>query len=379
MLLTGAGLLFRSFTKLQQVNGGFSAPPERLVTMVVSPGNRKYNDARLGLAFYAEALRRARTVPGVELAAVTDSLPPDRQGDADTFQIQGQSLPRGGRNPIVTDATVDPAFFQALGIPLVRGRDFTDHDTAGSAAVAIVSEGFAHRFFPDQQAIGKRIAQSGPELGNPWMEIVGVVGNVKYLGLAADTDSAYYLPFAQAYGPRTFLVVRASGDAAALAARLRREIQAIDRGVTLAQMETMDLALRTSVSEPRFNTTLLALFAAIAVSLAAVGIYGLIAYSVAQRTHEIGVRIALGAARSDVVAMVVRQGISLAAIGIVLGLAGAFAITGLLKSMLFGIGATDTMTFAAAALGIVIIVLLATLVPALRATRVSPVLSLRCE
>ncbi len=379
MLLTGAGLLFRSFTKLQQVNGGFSAPPQRLVTMMISPGNRKYNDARPGLAFYAEALRRARTVPGVELAAVTDSLPPDRQGDADTFQIRGQSFPRGGRNPIVTAGTVDPAFFQALGIPLVSGRDFTDHDTAGSAPVAIVSEGFAHRFFPNQQAIGKRIAQSGPELGNPWMEIVGVVGNVKYLGLAADTDSAYYLPFPQAYGPRMFLVVRASGDAAALAARLRREIQAIDRGVTLAQMETMDLALRTSVSEPRFNTTLLALFAAIAVSLAAVGIYGLIAYSVAQRTHEIGVRIALGAARADVLAMVVRQGMSLAAIGIVLGLAGAFALTGLLKSMLFGIDATDTMTFAAAALGIVIVVLLATLVPALRATRVSPVLSLRCE
>ena len=148
MLLTGAGLLLRSFVKLQRVDGGFTAPPRQLVTMVISPGNQKYKDARLGLAFYEEALRRARNVPGVELAAVTDSLPPDRQGDADTFQIEGQSLSRGERNPIVTAGTVGPAFFQALGIPLVKGRNFTDRDSEGSAPVAIVSEGFAHRFFP---------------------------------------------------------------------------------------------------------------------------------------------------------------------------------------------------------------------------------------
>ena len=217
------------------------------------------------------------------------------------------------------------------------------------------------------------------------MEIVGVVGNVKYLGLTVDTDPAYYMPFAQAYGPRMFLgpqlylTVRTSGDAARLAAALRRDIQSIDPGVTLAQIGTMEQALTLSVSQPRFDTMLLALFAGIALLLAAVGIYGLMAYSVAQRTHEIGVRMALGAEQADVLRMVVRQGALLAAIGIVLGLGGAFALTRLLKAMLFGIGATDALTFAAAPLALILVVLLATSLPALRATRISPVVALRYE
>ena len=317
--------------------------------------------------------------PGVETVSVTDSLPPDQQGDADTFGVEGQVLAPGELNPIISDATVGPDFFRALGIPLVEGRYFTDHDSMDGAPVVIVSEGFARRFFPKQEAIGKRIRQSGPGLGNKWMEIVGVVGNVKYLGLTVDTDPAYYLPFAQAYGPRMFLAVRASGDAARLAAPLRRKIQAIDPGITLAQIGTMEQARTLSVSQPRFDTELLSLFAGIALLMATVGIYGLIAYSVAQRTHEIGVRMALGAGRADVMRMVVRQGLSLAAIGIVLGLSGALALTRLLKAMLFGIGVTDALTFACAALGMTLVVTLATLVPALRATRISPVAALRYE
>jgi len=379
MLLVGAGLLLRSFANLQRVTGGFSTPPRQILTMLISPGNRKYNDARAGLAFYDEVLRRARHVPGVETATVTDSLPPDQQGDADTFGLEGQTLPAGEINPIISDVTAGPDFFRALGIPLVKGRYFTDHDGQESAPVAMVSEGFVRRFLPNQEAVGKRIRQSGPELGNKWMEIVGVVGNVKYLGLTVDTDPAYYLPFAQAYGPRIFLAVRTSGDAALVAAPLRREIQAIDPGVTLAQTGTMEQALALSVSQPRFDTMLLALFAGIALTLAAVGIYGLIAYSVAQRTHEIGVRMALGAAQTDVLKMMVRQGASLAAIGIVLGLGGAFGLTRLLKTMLFGIGVTDALTFAAAPFGMMLVVLLATWVPALRATRISPVAALRYE
>src|SRR5208283_5036860 len=194
-----------------------------------------------------------------------------------------------------------------------------------------------------------------------------------------DTDPAYYMPFAQSYGPRMTLVVRSSSEAASLAGPLRREIQSLDPGVTLAQIGTMEQALASSVSQPRFDTMLLALFAGIALLLAAVGIYGLIAYTVAQRTHEIGVRMALGAAQSDVVRMVLQQGALLAAIGIAIGLTGAFALTRLLKSMLFGIGVTDALTFAAAPLGLLLVVLLATTVPALRATRISPVAALRWE
>ncbi len=373
-LLVGAGLLFRSFLNLQRVTGGFATPPRQILTMLISPGSRKYNDAAAGAPFYEEVLRRARGVPGVETAAVSDSLPPDRQGDADSFEIEGQTLAPGELNPIISDVTVGPDYFQALGIPLLKGRYFTAHDNSGSAPVTIVSEGFVSRFLPNRPALGTRI-----KYFDKWMEIVGVVGNVKYLGLNVDTDPAYYMPFGQNYGARMFLAVRASGDAAPLAEALRREIQAIDPGVTLAQAGTMEQAMALSVSQPRFDTMLLGLFAGIALLLAAVGIYGLIAYSVAQRTHEIGVRMALGAARADVVRMVVRQGASLAAIGIALGIGGALALTRLLKTMVFGIDVADPLTFALAPVGLMLVVLLATFVPAVRATRISPVTALRYE
>jgi hypothetical protein len=271
VLLVGAGLLLRSFVNLQGVTGGFSTPPRRILTVLVSPGNAKYQDVRAGTAFYSEVLRRARSLPGVEMAALTDSLPPDRQGDADTFVIEGQSLAPGEMNPVVSVITATSGLFQTLRIPLVKGRYFTEHDKRDSKPAAIVSEDFARRFFPNQEVLGKRIKHSGPSSGEEWMEIVGVVGNVKYLGLAVDTDAAYYMPFGQTYYSRMFLVVRSSGDAARLAAFLRQEVQSIDPGVTLAQMGTMEQALSLSVSQPRFDTMLLALFAAIALLLAAVG------------------------------------------------------------------------------------------------------------
>lgn len=311
------------------------------------------------------------------MAAMTDSLPPDRQGDADTFEIEGQNLAFEDMNPVVSVITATSGLFQTLGIPLVKGRYFTEHDNQDSQPVAIVSEGFARRFFPNQEALGKRILHSGPNSGEPWMEIVGVVGNVKYLGLTVDTDPAYYMPFGQAYYPRMFLVVRSSGDAARLAGLLRQEVQSIDHGVTLAQIGTMEQALSLSESQPRFDTMLLALFAGIALVLAAVGIYGLISYSLAQRTHEMGVRIALGAGQADIVRMVVRQSVLLAMVGVGLGLGGAFALTHFLRTMLFGIDAKDLLTFATAPLGMMVVVLLATSVPALRATRISPLVALR--
>lgn len=375
ILLVGAGLLLRSLRNLQQVDGGFRTAPRRILTMLVSPGNRKYNDAAAGLALYEEVLRRVRRVPGVETAAVTDSLPPDRQGDADTFQLEGQALAPGELNPIVTHATVGPDFYRALGIPLRKGRYFTEHDTAGAAPVMMVSEGFARRFLSNGEAVGKRVGYDGT-----FREVVGVVGDVKYLGLAADTDAAYYLPFAQSYSARNFLVIRSSGeDAARFTSAIRESILSVDTGLTLAFAQTMEQAITQSVSQPRFDTLLLGLFAGMALLLAGVGIYGLMAYSVAQRTHEIGVRMALGAARGDVVRMVVRQGAALAAVGVFLGIAGAFGLTRLLRGMLFGVGVTDGFTFAAAPVGLVLIVLLASLVPALRATRISPVAALRHE
>jgi ABC-type antimicrobial peptide transport system permease subunit len=211
------------------------------------------------------------------------------------------------------------------------------------------------------------------------MKIVGVVGNVKYLGLAVNTDPAYYMPFAQGYGPQMYLVVRSSGDADGITPALRRQIQALDPDVALARISTMEESLNLSISQPRFNALLLALFASIALGLATVGIYGVTAYMVAQRTHEIGVLMALGAAQAEVVRIVIAQGASLAAIGIVIGLGAALALTRLLSTMTFGVGVKDAFTFGASPLAILLVVLLATFVPALRATRISPVIALRDE
>jgi putative ABC transport system permease protein len=379
MLLAGAGLLIRSFANLERVTGGFSTPPRQLLSVLVSLSSARYRDDAVARAYYDEALRRARAVPGVAAAAVADSLPPDRQGDADTFELEGKPLAPGQINPIVSDATVSPGYFEAMGIPLLAGRDFDAYDLPGSQQVAIVSRGFAQRFLPGENPLGKRIKQSGPGFGDHWMQIVGVVGNVKFLGLAADTEAAYYMPHAQSGGSRLFLVVRAKGDAAAFAGPIRSAVQSIDPEVTLAQTSTMEEALDQSITLPRFDAALLALFAGIALALAAVGIYGLIAYSVAQRTREIGVRMALGANRRQVVAMILRQAIVLAAMGVALGLAGAIGLSRFLETMLFGVGTTDAVTFAGAAGLLILMALAATFAPARRATQISPVEALRYE
>ncbi len=379
VLLTGAGLLLRSFANLESVNSGFDAPPGQVLTMQVSPGNQKYADTNAGLIFYHQLLQRARAVPGVRSAAVSDSLPPDRQGDADTFGIEGQPQPPGVVNPVISQITASPGFFHVLGIPLKRGRFFDDYDTQKSEPVAIVSEGFARRYMPGEDAIGKRVRKSEASLGNPWMKIVGVVGDAKYLGLPEQTDAAMYVPFAQNYGPGVYLAIRSNGEASALIKTLTGEILALDPEITLAHVETMEEALGASVAQPRFDTVLLALFAGIALLLVAIGIYGLVAGAVAQRTREIGIRMALGAAQADVVRGVIRQGMILAVAGIVLGLGGALGLTRFLKNLLFNVGATDWLTFTAASAGILIVVLLATFIPAFRASRISPIVALRYQ
>jgi putative ABC transport system permease protein len=381
MLLLGAGLFLRSLDKLQRVSGGFSAPTQQILTMTISPGDRKYQDQRTGVAFYNEVLRRALAIPGVESAALSDSLPPDRQGDADTFAIEGQPLAPGEINPIVSDVVISADYFRTLGVPLIRGRYFDEHDTADSAPVAIVSESMARRFFKNSDPLGLRLMQSGPGSGVNWMKIVGIVGDVKYLGrkLGQDSDAAYYMPFGQSYTYRMFLAVRAAEGATAVAGELRREIQSANPAATVAQIGTMQQALTGDVAEPRFHTTLLALFAATALLMASVGIYGLIAFSVARRTQEIGVRIALGARPGDVLRLVIRQAMVLALMGIALGLAGSLALTRLLQTLLFGTSATDPFTFVLVPVVLLGVVLLAAAIPALRATRISPVVALRYE
>lgn len=378
MLLVGAGLLLRSLALLQRVTGGFTAPPEQLLTMEISSTDRKYREAPALRAYYDQVVERARHLPGVESAAVSDTLPPNRQSDADIFTIPGQVLGPNETNPAVSDAVVGPGYFETLGIPLRAGRYFTEFDTEHSAPVVIISESMARRFFPDG-AIGHRLKQSGPTNNAPYMQIAGVVADVKYTGLERDTDMAYYMPYQQNYSRPIFLVVRSTVAAATLASMLRREIQAIDRTVTLSAVSTMQQALDSDFAQPRFNTMLLLLFAGVALLLAMVGIYGVTAYSVAQRYTEIGIRMALGAGRATVLNMMIREGAGLALIGIVLGLAGAFILTRLLSTLLFGVSATDPLTFAATSFGLLAVALLATFIPAQRATRISPIRALRYQ
>ena len=246
--------------------------------------------------------------------------------------------------------------------------------------MAIISEGMASRDFARQDPIGQRIKRSGPEvLGSPYLEIVGVVGNTRYLGLARSLDAAYYQPLSQNAGRKLFLVVRSAAAAASLAPLLRREVRAADRDVVVTGVATMEQALSDSVAQPRFRTLLLAAFAAVAVLLAAIGVYGVIAYSVAQRTHEIGMRMALGARRSDVLRLVAGQGAGLAAAGIGLGLAGALALTRVLANLLFGVSATDPLTFVLVPLLLAAVALAASLVPAHRAARIDPHVALKYE
>jgi putative ABC transport system permease protein len=379
LLLAGAALFLRSFVLLQRVQA-VQVPPDRILTMQISPSAAKYRDDKARIAFYERLLEGVRHLPGVETAAVSDSLPPDREGDADTYVIAGRPLAPGELNPILSAPTVSPDYFRTLGIPLLAGRFFDERDKLGSPPVAILSEGMARREFAGRNPIGQRIKQSGPDMaGNPYMEIVGVVGNTRYLGLSNALDAAYYQASAQNGGQKRFLAVRSATAAASLAPLLRRAVRAIDRDVVISRAGTMEQALSDSVAQPRFRTLLLAAFAVVAVLLAAIGIYGVIAYSVAQRTHEIGVRMALGARRSDVLRLVLGQGANLVLAGIGLGLAGALALTRLLASLLFTVSASDPLSFVFVSLLLGAVALAASLIPARRAAFIDPHVALKYE
>jgi putative ABC transport system permease protein len=377
VLLVGAGLLLRSFVRLQRVETGVFAPARNVVTLQISPSPVRYGDDAAGIAFYERLMARMRELPGIEAVALGDSLPPDRQNDADTFVIEGQDPAQV--NPAVTVPVVSPDYFRALGIPLRRGRFFSEGDTAASPPVAILSESMARRCFGDADPVGLRIKQSGPSLASPYMEIVGVVGDLKYQGLDSGPEAAYYLPFRQSFTARTNLLVLSATDASGLGESLAREVRDLDPEVVVGPALTLEQALSQSVVRPRFNTLLIGLFAAIALLLAAIGLYGVIAYSVAQRSHEIGVRMALGACRGDVLRLVIGQGAVLAGVGIAVGLAGAFAVTRWLGSLLFSVSATDPATYAGVTLLLAGVALLASLVPAARATRIDPLLALRVD
>jgi putative ABC transport system permease protein len=374
MLLVSSGLMIRSFIRLQQVNPGFN-PNNALAVNIALPG-RKYQNSDQSLAFFERLIERTSALPGVVAVGATQSLP--IQDDYLLgFNIQGRPPVPPGEGKSTNYYAVTPNYFKAMGIPLLRGRLFTEQDNKTARPVAIINETMATQYFPDEDPIGKAIhVTQGPE---KFREIVGIVGDVKQYGLARPSPLQTYEPYPQMPFSGVTLVVRSEGNAATLSGAIRSEVQAIDKEQPVSRIRTLDQILSGSVQQQRFLMLLLGVFAAVAMILAAVGLYGVMNYAVTQRTHEIGIRMALGAGAASVLRLIVGHGMMLALIGVAIGLAGAFAVTRLMATMLFSISTTDPLTFAGISVLLTGVALVACLAPARRAIKVDPMQALRHE
>jgi putative ABC transport system permease protein len=379
LLLIGAGLLIRSFTLLSNVGPGFQAPPDRVLTMLLLPTGPKYRDPVVLRGYWTQLIDRVGTLPGVESASVSLCLPPDRISFTDGYEIEGQVLPPGIDNPAVPVSYVSSDFFKTLEIPLKQGRWFENRDHADAPRVAVISEAFARKHFTGENPLGRRLKHGGRNSQGTFMEIVGIVGDVKYEGLESEMHPAFYEAADQQAARPMWLLVRTRGEASALTGAIRAEIRGLDPAVLVDSVATAAQVLADSVSLPRFRSLLMSIFAGTALLMAAIGIYGVIAYTVAQRTHEIGVRMALGATPTGVLRLVIGQSGRVTLIGIVLGVAGALSLTRVLKTMLFNITPFDTLTFASAVFVLGAVAVVASLAPALRASRVDPVTALHHE
>jgi putative ABC transport system permease protein len=377
MLLVGAVLMITSFLRLQRVSPGFS--PENILTLSIDLPGARYDDAKIN-PFYTRLLEKVNALPGVQAAGIGISLPPASLSITDNFSIEGIPVAPGSSAPLAAVLFVSPDYFRALGVSTLRGRNFDASDSEKAPKVVMINETLAKRFFPGQDPIGKRMKVGGPERPTaPWMEIVGVVGDVRFSGLDADPMPAYYEPYLQVPWAGTYLVVRSASNPRNLARAVRQAVASLDPDLAVAEVRTMEELMAGSVARPRFVTLVLTLFGGVAVLLAAVGIYGVLSYRVALRTSEIGIRMALGARPRDVVKAVLRQGMTLVAVGILLGLGGAVSLARVLQGLLFGVSPNDPATLSGAALILAAVALLACWLPARRAARVEPLTALRYE
>jgi putative ABC transport system permease protein len=379
VLLIGAGLMMKSFWRLREVRPGFDS--HNLVTMQVTLPEAKYEEEQQQVNFFQSMLERVRTIPGVQSAGFSTDPPltDDSRGD---LTIEGQPPLAYGNEQTASYGSVSPGYFNAMGIPLIKGRAFTEEDREGSAPVVIISTAFAKRYFPGvDDPIGKRFKQGGVEDDDaPWMTVVGVVGDVHHYGLSEAVSTEMYMPFAQRPEPEVSLIVRSQGvNPLSLLPAIRNEVAAVDKDQPIFGVETMEHLLSESVASERLSVALLGLFAALAFLLACVGIYGVISYTVTQRTHEIGVRIALGASTADILRLVVGQGMRMVAIGLIVGLVAAFALTRVMASLLFNVSARDPWIFVLVSLLLAAVAFFASFIPARRATKVDPMVALRYE
>jgi predicted permease len=380
ILLVAAGLLLRSFQRLWHVDPGMH--PGHMLTFRADIPHASYSEAQR-LQFYRQLMDKLQSSPGVLGVAAGAPMPLSNSNVSISFRIEGHPVPPS-QEPVADLSIVTPGYFKTLGIPLIAGREFTEHDDDRAPGVIIVNQAFAKRFFPDGNPIGKRIRPGFGSEAVPAMmrEIVGVVGDVKQRGMASEAVPTYYTTYRQ--GLITSLVIcgRTAGDPLSLIGPARREVESLDPQVPVYDLWTMDHRISQSVAKPRFNAYLLSLFAGLALVLTAVGLYGVMAYTVAQRTREIGLRMALGADRGDVSRMVLFQGLRLTATGLVIGLAGALIVTSTVTAFthqLFDTRALDGLTLASVTVLLALVSLLASYIPAWRASRVQPLIALRNE
>ena len=379
-LLIGAGLMIRSLQRLQAVDPGFNS--ERLLTMQVSLPSQRYTRDQM-VAFGQQLRERLLALPGAQSVALASDLPLCGSTSAGPVELEGQTLAPAGDEIRMYRHRVTPGFFSTLGIPLVKGRDFTDADHPKAPGVVIISEAMARRYWPNEGPIGKRLREDshGVSTPDPWLTIVGVAAEVKYRGLPQNpnADPDVYFPLQQAPNRDLFLAVRSGVDPDGLVTAARGALQKLDPDLPAYNVTTMAERVAEQTTQSRFSAWLLGVFGALAMALAAIGIYSVMAYAVEQRSREIGVRVALGARAGDVLKMVIGQGMRLALAGVALGLGAALALTQLMKRLLFGVGAADPLTYAALALLLTLVALMACYVPARRATKVDPIVALRTE
>jgi putative ABC transport system permease protein len=378
VLLIGAGLLINSFLHLRNLDPGFRA--DHLLTAKIEMSEVKYPDKEHRIPFLDGVLRGVRALPGVQSVAIASNLPLTYNGDSTYIGVEGIPDPPPDQQMDVIYRAVGPGYFSTMGIPLLQGRDFTDQDTTETSYKVVVSEKLAQHFWPGKNPIGKRLKTGSTTSDAPWREVIGVVKDVRQNDFLAQPKMEIYLSYRQlqVMAPNA-LVVRTTVDPLSLASGVRSAVWAVDKDQPVSDIDAMEHIVAGAVARQRFSTILLAIFAAIALVLAAVGIYGVMSYSVAQRTREIGIRMALGAQRSEVLRMTVMQGLKLVGLGLVIGLIAAFLLTRVMASLLFGISATDPLTFLGISIVLLAVAILASFIPALRATKVDPMIALRAQ
>jgi putative ABC transport system permease protein len=376
MLVMGAGLLIRSYVRLSNVEAGTRA--DHQMTFLLSLPSRRYPPPAAVEQFYERLLERIRQIPGVEAAGAGSGLPPDQLNFSDEYTFEEKPLAPREPVPVAPVVIVTPDYFRAIGLPILRGRPFTERDTADRPPVAIISHAMAQRYFPGEDPVGKKLRQGGPDRQNPWRQIVGVAADAKYTGLEAD-QPAYYEPEAQNSMREMYVAVRTGVPPESIVPSLRLAVASLDKDLPLDRVQTMQQNLAASVSRPRVQTALLAILAGLGLGLAGIGVYGVVAYAVARRTTELGIRAALGATRRNLLWLVIRQGMKPVLAGLALGVAGALGVGQAARSLLFGITPQDPLTLVLGLAVLGAVGLLACVLPALQATRIDPAAALRSE